>query len=227
MATTVQQSAVDSLSLLGPILPMMPTTAINELATQLKTLLDQQAQDIASNDADIATLQQQVVELPTLQDAERQEVLTLIGQELQNLNVDTGFTVGYRGETVEAQTFLQMLANQQAKKVVEVTEVTKTDGRVTSAKLVFDDASEQTVTFTRTESADGLVATYTGKIPDGSGSVLDGYEFRLGIQQFQVAGLTLDAKWDGDLLSQKLFVTGLSVQFETVQEGEGDGPDTL
>ena len=225
MITTVQQSAVDSLSLLGPILPMMPTTAINELATQLKTILDQQAQDIASNDTEIATLQQQVAELPNLQEAERQEVLNLINQELQNLNVNTGFTIAYRGETVEAQTFLQMLADQQAKKVVEVTEVTKTDGRVTSAKLVFDDASEQTVTFTRTE-ANG-VATYLGKIPDGSGSVVDGYEFRLGIQQFQVAGLTLDAKWDGDLLSQKMFVTGLSIQFDAVQQGQEDGPDTL
>lgn len=225
MATTVKQSAVDSLSLLGPILPMMPTTAINELATQLKTILDQQAQDIATNDTEIATLQQQVAELPNLQEAERQEVLNIINQELQTLNINTGFTVLYRGETIEAQTFLQMVADQQAKKVIEVAEVTKTDGRVTSAKLVFDDATEQTVTFNRTE--ENGVATYLGKIPDGAGSVVDGYEFRLGIQQFQVAGLTLNAKWDGDLLSQKLFVSGLSVQFNAVDNNPSDAPDTL
>ncbi|MEM9009563.1 MAG: hypothetical protein AAGE59_39465, partial [Cyanobacteria bacterium P01_F01_bin.86] len=113
--------------------------------------LDQQAQDIATNDTEIATLQQQVAELPNLQEAERQEVLNIINQELQTLNINTGFTVLYRGEIIEAQTFLQMVADQQAKKVIEVAEVTKTDGRVTSAKLVFDDATEQTVTFTRTE----------------------------------------------------------------------------
>lgn len=223
--TTLKQSAVDSLSLLGPILPMMPTTAINELAAQIKATLDQLAQDISSNDTDIASLQQQVADLPNLQEAERQAVLDMIHQELQTLNINTGFTVLYRGETVEAQTFLQMLADQQAKKVVEVSEVTKTDGRVTSAKLVFDDASEQTVTFTRTE--ENGIATYLGKIPDGSGGVVDGYEFRLGIQQFQVAGLTLNATWDGDLLSQKLFVSGLSVQFSAVDQGGNNGPGSL
>ncbi|MEM9486279.1 MAG: hypothetical protein AAGA83_21585 [Cyanobacteria bacterium P01_F01_bin.116] len=229
MATTVKQSAVDSLGLIGPILPMAPTTAINELATQIKNVLDQHAQDIGGNDQDIALLQQQVSALLNLQEAERQKVLNIVNQELQNLNIETEFVVSYRGEIIEVQTFLQMLADQQTKKPVEVSEVTKTDGRVTSAKIVFDDNStEQTISFARSEA--DSVATYIGQISDGAGGLIDGYEFKLEIQSCDVAGLNLSSYWDGDLLSQKLFVSNLSIRFTAVspqQQGGDEAPDTL
>ncbi|MBT9314385.1 hypothetical protein [Leptothoe spongobia] len=221
MATTVKQSAVDSLSLVGPILGMMPTAAINEAAVALHALIEQQAQDIASNNTDITALQAAVADLPNLQDAERQEVLALIQDNLPDLS----YTVNYRGEQIAASVFSQMLADQQAIKPVEVTEVNKTNGHVTSAKIVFDDASEQTITFTRTVNADGTIATYVGQIGDGSGGLVDGYEYTFGIEKLTVAGLVLSSSWDADLLSQKLFVSNLSIQFDALSSGEPGAGD--
>lgn len=211
MVTTVKQSAVDSMSLLGPLLPSMSSDAINEMAVALSNLITSNSQAIAANNADIYALQQQVTNLPNLQDAERQEVLSLIAAELDSLNIDSSFIIQYGGEAVDAQLFLQMLANQQAAKPTGVEEVTRTDGYVTSAKLTFSDGTEQTVAFTRTVAAD--VATYLGKIPDGAGGLMDGYEFKLGVQRLDVPGLNLTKSWDGDLISQKMIVSNLSVTF--------------
>lgn len=228
-STTVKQSAVDTLSLLGPILPMMPTAAMQEVSVQLKNLIDQNAQTLTTNAAAIAQLQADVADLPNLNPAERSEVLNLISQEMNNLNIDPSFVVNYRGDSVDAQVFLQMLADQQAAKPVEVKEVTKSpEGYVTSAKIVFDDAAEQTVTFSRTVDQAGTVATYTGQIPDGVGGLADGYEYRLGIVKFDIPGLTLASSWDGDLISQKLFISNLSLSFVNLtQPGGQNGPGTL
>ncbi|MEM7063804.1 MAG: hypothetical protein AAF572_11650 [Cyanobacteria bacterium P01_B01_bin.77] len=211
MVTTVKQSVVDSMSLLGPLLPSMSSDAINEMAVALSNLITSNSQAIASNNGDIYALQQQVARLPNLQDTERQEVLDLISAELDSLNIDTGFVINYGDDIIDAQVFLQMLANQQAAKPTGVEEVTRTDGYVTSAKLTFSDGTEQTVSFTRTVAAD--VATYLGQISDGAGSLMDGYEFKLGIQKLDVPGLNLTKSWDGDLISQKMFVSNLSVTF--------------
>ena len=143
MVSTLKQSAVDSLSLLSQVLPMAPDAAIQEVAVALNSRIDQQAQDISTNQTAIQSLQAQVAELPNLQDAERQEVLTLIQENLPNL--DLRFNINYLGDQIDGQVFLQMLADQQAIKPVAVDEVQRTDGYVTSAKVVMSDASEQTV----------------------------------------------------------------------------------
>ena len=222
MATTVKQAAVDSLSLLTQVLPMAPDAAIQELAVALNSRIEQQAQSINTNSTDIATLQAQVADLPNLQEAERQEVLSMIQANLPNL--DLTFTVNYQGELVDGQVFLQMLANQQAVKPVAVDEVQRTDGYVTSAKVVMSDATEQTITFQRTTSEDGSVATYTGQISDGGGLV-DGYQMKFNVSKLTVSGLALSKTWDQDLISHRLFVTGLSINFEALPSE--DGPDTL
>lgn len=226
MTTTVKQSAVDALSLLSQVLPMAPDAAIQELAVALNSRIDQQAQDISTNQTDIQTLQAQVAELPNLQEAERQAVLTMIQENLPNL--DLNFNINYFGELIDGQVFLQMLADQQAAKPIAVDEVQRTDGYVTSAKVVMSDTTEQTITFERTTSEDGTVATYTGQISDGAGGVVDGYEMKFNVSKLTVAGLTLNKTWDQDLISHRVFVTGLSIEFDAFASGNsGDAPDTL
>ena len=226
MVSTLKQSAVDSLSLLSQVLPMAPDAAIQEVAVALNSRIDQQAQDISTNQTAIQALQAQVAELPNLQDAERQEVLTLIQENLPNL--DLRFNINYLGDQIDGQVFLQMLADQQAIKPVAVDEVQRTDGYVTSAKVVMTDASEQTVTFERTTTDDGTVATYTGRIADGAGGVVDGYQMKFNVSRLTVAGLSLSKTWDQDLISHRLFATGLSIQFEAIEPAEAaDVPDTL
>ncbi len=228
MSSTVKQAAVDSLSLLSQVLPMAPEAAIQELAVALNSRIDQQAQDIGTNQTAIQALQTQVAELPNLQEAERQEVLALIQENLPSL--DLGFSIGYQGEQIDGQVFLQMLADQQAAKPIAVDEVQRTDGYVTSAKVLMSDATEQTITFERTTSADGTVATYLGKVSDGAGGIVDGYEMKFNVSKLTVAGLTLNKTWDQDLISHRLFVTGLSIEFEAIVPDEaksGDVPDTL
>ena len=161
MSSAVKQSAVSSLSLLSQVLPMAPDEAIQEVAVALNSRIDQHAQDIQGNRADIAALQAQVADLPNLQEAERQEVLTMIQNNLPNL--DLSFNINYRGEPIDGQVFLQMLADQEATKPIAVDEVQRTNGYVTSAKILFDDSTEQTVTFVRTPSEAGNQATYTGQ----------------------------------------------------------------
>ncbi|MEO1180645.1 MAG: hypothetical protein AAFX51_07275 [Cyanobacteria bacterium J06636_28] len=226
MSSTVQQAAVSSLSLLSQVLPMAPDAAIQEVAVALNSRIDQQAQDISANTDEIELLKLQVAELPNLQEAERQEVLSMIQDNLPNL--DLSFNINYRGDQVDGQVFLQMLADQQASKPIAVDEVQRTDGYVTSAKVLFSDASEQTVTFVRTTSTDGAVATYTGQIADGSGSVVDGYQMKFNVSKLSVSGLTLNKTWDQDLIGHRLFASGLSIEFEAIEPAEvGDGPDTL
>lgn len=226
MVSTLKQSAVDSLSLLSQVLPMAPDAAIQEVAVALNSRIDQQAQDIGTNQTAIQALQAQVAELPNLQDAERQEVLTLIQENLPNL--DLSFNINYLGDQVDGQVFLQMLADQQAIKPVAVDEVQRTDGYVTSAKVLMSDASEQTITFVRTTSEDDAVATYTGRISDGAGGVVDGYQMKFNVSKLTVAGLSLSKTWDQDLISHRLFATGLSIEFEAIEPpGSGDAPDTL
>ncbi|NEQ50326.1 MAG: hypothetical protein F6K11_09370 [Leptolyngbya sp. SIO3F4] len=228
MVTVLKQSAVDSLSLLSQVLPMAPDAAIQELAVALNSRIDQQAQDISTNQADIQALQAQVAELPNLQEAERQEVLALIQENLPNL--DLRFNINYSGQLIDGQAFLQLLVNQQAAKPIAVDEVQRTDGYVTSAKILMSDSSEQTITFERTTSEDGTVATYLGKISDGAGGVIDGYEMKFNMSKLSVAGLNLSKTWDQDLISHRLFVTGLSIEFDTISSGEtsaNDIPDTL
>lgn len=196
------------------------------MAVALNSRIDQQAQDISTNQTLIQALQEQVAELPNLQEAERQEVLTLIQENLPNL--DLGFNINYLGDPVDGQVFLQMLADQQAAKPVAVDEVQRTDGYVTSAKVLMSDASEQTITFVRTTTEDGAVATYTGKISDGAGSVVDGYQMKFNVSKLNVAGLSLTKTWDQDLIGHRLFATGLSIEFEALTSaGAVDTPDTL
>ncbi|MBT9317299.1 hypothetical protein [Leptothoe spongobia] len=226
MVSTVKQSAVDALSLLSQVLPMAPDAAIQEVAVALNSRIDQQAQDISTNQTLIQELQVQVAELPNLQEAERQEVLSLIQENLPNL--DLSFNINYLGEPVDGQIFLQMIADQQAAKPVAVDEVQRTDGYVTSAKVLMSDASEQTITFERTTSDDGTIATYIGRISDGAGGVVDGYQMKFNVSQLSVAGLSLTKTWDQDLISHRLFATGLSIEFEAVTPAStGDAPDTL
>lgn len=226
MSSTVRQAAVSSLSLLSQVLPMAPDAAIQEVAVALNSRIDQQAQDISNNTDEIELLKLQVAELPNLQEAERQEVLSMIQDNLPNL--DLSFNINYRGDQIDGQVFLQMLADQQASKPIAVDEVQRTDGYVTSAKVLFSDASEQTVTFVRTTSTDGAVATYTGQIADGSGGVVDGYQMKFNVSKLSVSGLTLNKTWDQDLIGHRLFASGLSIEFEAVEPTEvGDVPDTL
>ena len=226
MTTTVKQSAVDTLSLLSQVLPMAPDAAIQELAVVLNSRIDQQAQDINTNQADIQTLQAQVAELPNLQESERQEVLAMIQENLPNL--DLSFNINYSGEQIDGPGFLQMLADQQAAKPIAVDEVQRTDGYVTSAKVLMSDSTEQTITFERTTSVDGTVATYTGQISDGSGGIVNGYEMKFNVSKLTVAGLTLNKTWDQDLISHRVFIAGLSIEFDTVAlDTPADVPDTL
>ena len=207
---------------------MAPDEAIQEVAVALNSRIDQNAQNVSANAEDIALLQAQVAELPNLQEAERQAVLAMIQENLPNL--DLSFNISYLGEQIDGQVFLQMLANQQAAKPVAVDEVQRTNGYVTSAKVMMSDATEQTVTFERTTSADGAVATYTGRIADGGGSVVDGYQMKFNVSKLTVAGLNLTKTWDQDLIGHRLFVTGLSIEFEAIQKGDqssSDAPDTL
>lgn len=226
MSSTVKQTAVSSLSLLSQVLPMAPDAAIQEVAVALNSRIDQNAQNISTNADDIAILRAQVAELPNLQEAERQEVLTMIQENLPNL--DLSFNINYLGEQVDGQVFLQMLADQEAKKPIAVDEVQRTDGYVTSAKVLMSDSSEQTISFERTTSEDGSVATYMGRIADGNGGIVDGYQMKFNVSKLTVAGLNLTKTWDQDLIGHRLFVTGLSIEFESVQsEGDTDSPDTL
>ncbi len=222
MVTTVKQSAVDSLSLLSQVLPMTSAEAIQEVAIALNSRINQQVEDIGTNQTAIAELQAQVAELPNLQESERAEVLQMIQENIPNL--DISFNINYLGEPVDAQVFLQMLADQQASKPVGVDEVQRTNGYVSSAKVLFDDGTQQTITFTRVEAND--IATYTGQISDGAGGVVDGYEMKFTVSKLMVEGLTLNQTWDQDLISHRLFVTGLSLEFEATSSEE-DAPDTL
>ena len=224
MVFTVKQSAVDALSLLSQVLPMTSAEATQEVAIALNSRINQQVEDIGANQTAIAALQAQVAQLPNLQEAERAEVLQMIQENLPNLEIS--FAIGYRGEQIDAPVFLQMLADQQAVKPVGVTEVQRTNGYVSSAKVLFDDGHEQTVTFTRDE-VDGI-ATYTGQLADGAGGVMDGYEMRFQVSKLVVEGLALNQTWDQDLISQRLFVAGLSIEFEARSpESPEDVPDTL
>ena len=228
MSTAVKQVAVDSLSLLSQVLPMAPDEAIQEVAVALNSRIDQNAQNISANADDIAMLQAQVAELPNLQEAERQTVLTMIQENLPNL--DLSFNINYLGEQIDGQVFLQMLADQEAVKPIAVDEVQRTNGYVTSAKVMMSDATEQTITFERTTSANGAVATYIGRIADGSGGVVDGYQMTFNVSKLTVAGLNLTKTWDQDLIGHRLFVSGLSIEFEVIQQSSqpnGDVPDTL
>ncbi|MEM1239757.1 MAG: hypothetical protein AAGI45_07955 [Cyanobacteria bacterium P01_H01_bin.26] len=224
MVFTVKQSAVDALSLLSQVLPMTSAEATQEVAIALNSRINQQVEDIGANQTAIAALQAQIAQLPNLQEAERAEVLQMIQEHLPNLEIS--FAIGYRGEQIDAPVFLQMLADQQAAKPVGVSEVQRTNGYVSSAKVLFDDGHEQTVTFTRNE-VDGI-ATYTGQLADGAGGVMDGYEMRFQVSKLVVEGLSLNQTWDQDLISQRLFVAGLSVEFEAISpESPEDVPDTL
>ena len=228
MSTAVKQVAVDSLSLLSQVLPMAPDEAIQEVAVALDSRIDQNAQNISANADDIAMLQAQVAELPNLQEAERQTVLPMIQENLPNL--DLSFNINYLGEQIDGQVFLQMLADQEAVKPIAVDEVQRTNGYVTSAKVMMSDATEQTITFERTTSEDGAVATYTGRIADGSGGVVDGYQMTFNVSKLTVAGLNLTKTWDQDLIGHRLFVSGLSIEFEAIQQSSQPGndvPDTL
>ena len=226
MSSAVKQSAVTTLGLLSQVLPMAPDEAIQEVAVALNSRINQHAQDIQSNSADIAALQAQVADLPNLQVAERQEVLTMIQNNLPNL--DLSFNINYRGEPIDGQVFLQMLADQEATKPIAVDEVQRTNGYVTSAKVLFDDSTEQTVTFVRTTSEAGNQATYTGQISDGNGGAVDGYEMTFNVSKLEVAGLNLTKTWDQDLIGHRLFVSALSIEFEALEpEAPPEGPDTL
>lgn len=226
MSSAVKQSAISTLGLLSQVLPMAPDEAIQEVAVALNSRINQHAQDIQSNSADIAALQAQVADLPNLQEAERQEVLTMIQNNLPNL--DLSFNINYRGEQIDGQVFLQMLADQEATKPIAVDEVQRTNGYVTSAKVLFDDSTEQTVTFVRATSEAGNKATYTGQISDGDGGVVDGYEMTFNISKLEVAGLNLTKTWDQDLVGHRLFVSALSIEFEALEpEASSEGPDTL
>ncbi|MGD1858164.1 MAG: hypothetical protein ACFB2W_28340 [Leptolyngbyaceae cyanobacterium] len=224
MSLAVKQAAVDSLGLLSQVLPMAPDEAIQEVAVALNSRIDQNAQNISANADDIQILKAQVAELPNLQEAERQAVLAMIQENLPNL--DLSFNLNYRGEQIDGQVFLQMLANQEAVKPVAVDEVQRTNGYVTSAKVLMSDTTEQTVTFERTTSDDGTMATYTGRIADGSGGVIDGYQMTFNISKLAVAGLNLTKTWDQDLIGHRLFASGLSIQFEAVQQSSQPGSDT-
>ncbi|MEO0348967.1 MAG: hypothetical protein AAF282_02830 [Cyanobacteria bacterium P01_A01_bin.15] len=203
---------------------MTSAEATQEVAIALNSRINQQVEDIGANQTAIAALQAQVAQLPNLQEAERAEVLQMIQEHLPNLEIS--FAIGYRGEQIDAPVFLQMLADQQAAKPVGVSEVQRTNGYVSSAKVLFDDGHEQTVTFTRDE-VDGI-ATYTGQLADGAGGVMDGYEMRFQVSKLVVEGLALNQTWDQDLISQRLFVAGLSIEFEARSpESPEDVPDTL
>ena len=51
---------------------------------------------------------------------------------------------------------------------------------------------------------------------------------KFNVSRLTVAGLSLSKTWDQDLISHRLFATGLSIQFEAIEPAEAaDVPDTL
>lgn len=218
----LNQANVSALALLTQVLPQTSEAATQEVAIALKNLIDQQAQDIESNANDIELLQQQVQDLPNLQPQERQEVIQLIQQYLPDFA--PRYVVNYRGEQVDAIAFANALAEQAQKKPYAVSEVQRSNGRVTSAKLLFDDATEQTVTFARTVSEDGTEATYMGSVPNGVGGLMEGYEAKFRICSLQVPGLSLNSTWDGDLVSHRLVIDSFKISFPSLAESSATPP---